>query len=57
MHWETKKKKPKIRVTCFIEILVLLQWSGTKATISLRYAYKHASSHPSKEAYFSLNGQ
>ena len=34
MHWETKK----IGETHFIEIFTLLQWSGTKPTISVRYA-------------------
>ena len=39
MHWETRKT----HVTCFIVILALLRWSGTKPTISPRYACKHTS--------------
>ena len=34
MHWEIKK----IHVTHFTAIFALLQWSGTKPTMSLRYA-------------------
>ena len=33
VHWETKK----YCVTCFIVIITLLWWSGTKPTICLRY--------------------
>ena len=34
MHWENKKRS----VTHFIGIFALLWWSGTKPTMSLRYA-------------------
>ena len=29
-------EKPKKCVTCFIEIFILLQWSETKSTMSLK---------------------